>query len=154
MANVTSQYAKSTRPTGQPSPYVYSGLALGRGAQTELRIKLDIKEDNLTANSQWEFLRVPADTLIEEIRLITDDLDANAVPTVTVLLKSDDGVADTTHLAANNVAQTGGTVAAGAALPRVGGVGPIRIYAQVGTAAATPQAGTATLIVRMTSLGQ
>lgn len=152
MANVTSQWAKSTRPTGQPSPYASTGLSIGRGSRTELRIKLDISEENLGAGDVWEFLRVPANTLIEGIRLIADDLDGGAG--LTILLKTTDGTTTTTHLAANTVGQAGGTVAAGASLPRVGGVAPVTIFAEVGVAAATPQAGEATLIVHLTSLDQ
>lgn len=152
MANVTSQWAKTTRPTGQPSPYTSSGLAIGRGSQTELRVKLDITEGNLGAGDVWEFLRVPEDTLVEAILLTVDDLDAGAG--LTLLLKTDDGTTETTHLAANTVGQSGGTVAAGANLPRVGGAGPVTIFAEVGVAAATPQAGEATLIVHLTRVGQ
>lgn len=152
MANVTSQWAKTTRPTGQTSPYTSSGLAIGRGSRTELRVKLDIAEGNLGAGDIWEFLRVPEDTLVEGVRLVVDELDEGAG--LTLLLKTTDGTTETTHLAANNVGQAGGTVAAGASLPRVGGAAPVSIFAEVGVGAATPKAGEATLIVHLTRVSQ
>lgn len=152
MANVTSQYAKATRPTGGASPYTASGLALGRGSQTELRVKLAISEDNLTAGDTWEFLRVPEDTYVQAIILTCDELDDASA--LTLLLKSDDGTTETTHLAANNVGQAGGTVAAGANLPRAGGAAPVTLFAEVGTAAGTPKAGEATMIVHLTRFAQ
>jgi hypothetical protein len=129
-----------------------SGLALGRGSQTELRIKLPISADNLGAGDKWEFLRVPEDTFVEAIILTADDLDDGTG--LTVALKSTDGTTEQTHLAANAVGQAGGTVAAGAALPRLGGAAPLTIFAEVAVAAATPKAGEATLIVHLTRFAQ
>lgn len=147
MANVTSQWAKATRPTGQASPYTSSSLALGRGSQTEMRVKLNIAEGNLTANDKWEFLRVPENCYIEAIVLTVDELDDGSDLTFTI--KSDDGSTETTHLTADDAAQTGGTVVANAGLPRAGGAAPITLFAEVAVAAATPKAGEATMIVHL-----
>lgn len=152
MANVTSQYAKATRPTGGASPYTSSGLAIGRGSQTELRVKLPISEDNLAADDKWEFLRVPEDTYVEAMILACDELDDGT--DLTLLLKSDDGTTETTHLTADTVGQAGGTVAADDNLPRAGGAAPVTLFAEVGAGADTPKAGEATLIVHLTRFAQ
>lgn len=149
MANVTSQWAKTTRPTGQPSPYLSSALATGRGSQAELRVTLNIEEGNLNANDDWFFLRLPADAIVQAAILTTDELDAGTAATVQLR-------AGTTNLlsAASNIPRTGGTAIANAGLPFSGnGTDPVELYARVIAAPAAPadrQAGTATLVVHFT----
>lgn len=152
MSNITSQWAKSTGITGDAVDYRHSALAIGQGGRGETRIKLDVGTDNLGAGDAWNFIRLPADAIIEDIYLEVDDLDSDGTPTLTLLIKSDDGTTETTHLSADNVGQAGGIVQADTSLPRLGGDAPITVFVEVGTAAATAQAGDATLVVQHTRL--
>lgn len=152
MSNVTSQWAKATGITGDAVDYRYNPLATGGSNGGEARVKLDISTDNLADGDEWHFIRLPADALIEEIYLETDQLDTDGSAALTLLVKSDDGTTETTHLTADDVAQDGGRVQAAANLPRLGGVAPITVYVEVGTTAATAAAGSATLVVKGTRL--
>lgn len=152
MSNVTSQWAKSTGITGDSVDYRHSSIAVGRSGRGETRVKLDIGTDNLGAGDKWNFIRLPDDAIIEDIYLEVDDLDSNGTPALTLLVKSDDGTTETTHLAADTVGQAGGIVQANTSLPRLGGDAAITVFAEVGTAAATAQAGSATLVVQHTRL--
>lgn len=147
MADVISQWAKSTRPTGDASPYRSSSLALGRGSRGEIRVSLDIAADNLGAGDKWEFIRVPEDAVIEGMFITVDDLDAGGTPALTFDLVSSDGTTSTVHLNDSTLGRAGGSAAAGANFPRFGGAAPVSIYAEVGTPAATAAAGKATLVV-------
>ena len=147
MANVISQWAKATRPTGQASPYRSSALALGRGAQAELKIELDIAAGNLALNDEWYFARLPEDAIIDGAFLTVDELDAGT--DITLQIRADDGTTASNLLsAASNVARTGGTVFANANLPYIGGDGPVDVYVRVTAAAGTAKAGKATLTLR------
>lgn len=147
MANVTSQWAKATRPTGDASPYRSSSLAFGRGSQGEIRVSLNISADNLGSGDKWEFVRLPADAVIDGMFITVDDLDSNGTPALTFDLVSSDGTTTTTHLDGTTIGQTGGSAAAGANFPRLGGFAEISVYAVVDAAAATAAAGKATLVV-------
>lgn len=149
MTNVVSQWAKTTRPTGQPSPYVHSALATGRGSQAELRVSLPIAPDNLNLNDDWYFLRLPADAIVQAAILTTDELDDGTTMTLQIR-------ANTSNLltAASNIGRTGGTAFADANLPFVGnGTDPVELYARVTAAPAAPAdrlSGNATLVVHFT----
>ena len=147
MANVTSQWAKTTRPTGDASPYRSSSLAFGRGSQGEIRVSLDIGVDNLGSGDKWEFVRLPADAVIDGMFITVDDLDTDGTPTLTFDLVSDDGSTATTHLDGTAIGKTGGSAAAGANFPRLGGDAEISVYALVDGPAATAAAGKATLVI-------
>lgn len=152
MSDLTSLYAKSTGITGDDVDYRYNPLATGGSNGGEFIGKLDITTDNLGAGDVWNFIRLPDDALIEDIYLEVDDLDSDGTPALTLLIKSDDGTTETTHLSADDVGQAGGAVQADSGLPRFGGVAPITVFVEVGTAAATAQAGEATLVVKGTRL--
>ena len=149
MTDVVSQWAKTTRPTGQPSPYVSSALATGRGSQAELRVTLPITPENLNQDDDWYFLRLPADAIVQAVILTTDELDSGTAMTLQIR-------ANTSNLlsAASNIGRTGGTAFGNANLPFVGnGTDPVALYARV--TAAPAQAGdrlpgNATLVVHFT----
>lgn len=147
MTDVISQWAKATRPTGQESPYRSSALALGRGAQAELKIDLDIAEDNLGANDEWYFARLPEDAILDGAFLTVDDLDDGT--DLELQIRADDGTTASNLLsAASEIGQTGGTAFANDNLPYIGGDGPVEVYVRVTAAADTAKAGKATLTLR------
>jgi hypothetical protein len=147
MSDVISQWAKTTRPTGQESPYRSSALALGRGAQAELKIELDITEENLGANDEWYFARLPADAIIDGAFLTVDQLDDGT--DLELQIRADDGTTASNLLsAASEAGQTGGTVFANANLPYIGGDDLVEVYVRVTAAADDAVAGKATLTLR------
>lgn len=147
MSDVISQWAKATRPTGQESPYRSSALALGRGAQAELKIELDITEENLGANDEWYFARLPADAIIDGAFLTVDQLDDGT--DLELQIRADDGTNASNLLsAASEAGQTGGTVFADANLPFIGGDDLVEVYVRVTAAADDALAGKATLTLR------
>lgn len=147
MTDITSQWAKTTRPTGDASPYRSSSLALGQGSQAELKVKLDIAADNLNAGDFWNFARLPADAVIDDVFLTVDDLDDGS--TLNLMLEADDGTTDSDLLSAkSDVGQAGGTVFADQNTPYIGADGPVELRCHVIDAADTAKAGEATLTVR------
>jgi len=147
MADLYSQWSKTTRPTGDASPYRSSSLALGRGSQAELKVKLDISADNLGAGDFWNFVRLPADAIIDELFLTVSDLDDGSA--LNIMLEADDGSTDSDLLSAkSDVGQAGGTVFGNNNLPYVGGDAEVEVRAHIIDAAGTPKAGDATLTVR------
>lgn len=146
MSDVISQWAKTTRPTGDASPYRSSSLSLGRGAQAELKVKLDISEDNLADGDLWKFARLPADAIIDNVFLTVDELDEGT--SLTVAIKCTDGTTPDVLLSADAIAQTGGTVFADEGVPYIGGDGPVEVFCEVEASAGTPKAGEATLTLR------
>lgn len=147
MSDVISQWAKATRPTGQDSPYRSSSLAFGRGSQAELKIELDITEENLGLNDEWYFVRLPADAIIDGAFLTVDQLDDGT--DLTLQIRADDGTTASNLLsAASTAGQTGGTVFANANLPYIGGDDLVEVYVRVTAAADDALAGKATLTVR------
>lgn len=145
MTDVISQWAKTTRPNGEASPYRSSSLALGRGAQAELKVKLDIGVDNLADGDLWKFARLPADAVITNAFLTVDDLDDGSA--LTVSIKCTDGTTPDVLLSADAVAQAGGTVFADEGVPYIGADGPIEVFCEVEASAGTPKAGEATLTI-------
>jgi hypothetical protein len=147
MTDLYSQWSKTTRPTGDASPYRSSSLALGRGSQAELKVKLDITADNLGAGDFWNFVRLPADAIIDDVFLTVSELDDDT--DLNIMLEADDGTTDSDLLdAKSDVGQTGGTVFANDNLPYIGGDDEVEVRAHVIDAADTPKAGEATLTVR------
>jgi hypothetical protein len=147
MTDLYSQWSKTTRPNGDPSPYRSSSLAFGRGSQAELKVKLDISTDNLGAGDLWNFVRLPADAIIDEMFLTVSDLDDGSA--LTIMLEADDGTTDSDLLsAASTVGQAGGTVFANNNLPYIGGDAEVEVRGHVIAGAGTPKAGDATLTVR------
>lgn len=145
MTDVISQWAKTTLPNGEASPYRSSSLSLGRGSQAELKVKLDISADNLADGDLWKFVRLPADAVITNAFLTVGDLDDGT--DLTVSIKCTDGTTPDVLLPANAVAQAGGTVFASEGVPYIGADGPIEVFCEVEVSAGTPKAGEATLTV-------
>lgn len=148
MTDLYSQWSKTTRPTGDASPYRSSSLSLGRGSQAELKVKFDIGVDNLNNGDIWNFVRLPADAVIDQVMLTTSELDAGTALTLTI--QADDGTTESALLTADDVAQTGGSVFAGSNLPYVGGDSEVEVRVVVANPPTTAQAGEATLTVRFT----
>ena len=147
MTDITSQWAKTTRPNGDASPYRSSSLALGRGSQAELKVKLNLAADNLGAGDFWNFARLPADAVIDDVFLTVSDLDDGAA--LNVMLEADDGTTDSDLLSVkSNVGQAGGTVFGNANLPYIGGDKEVEVRCHVIDAAGTPKAGEATMTIR------
>jgi hypothetical protein len=147
MTDIFSQWSKTTRPDGDPSPYRSSSLALAKGSQAELKVKLDVSEENLNAGDFWNFVRLPADAVIDALFLTASDLDDGSA--LNVMLEADDGTTDSDLLSAkSDVAQAGGTVFANNNLPYIGGDEEVTVRAHVIDAADTAKAGEATLTVR------
>ena len=107
---------------------------------------MNITADNLGAGDFWNFARLPADAVIDDVFLTVDDLDDGTA--LNVMLEADDGTTDSDLLSVkSNVGQAGGTVFGNNNLPYIGGDKEVEVRCHVIDAAGTPKAGEATLTV-------